>query len=90
MKAMTKTTIVRNLEDIQLRKDELQASLTQSREKVSGLWHDLTTVKPTNDKGEMVSGIISKGIMAFDMALVITKLYRRYGTLFKRKKKRLL
>lgn len=87
---MTKTTIVRNLEDIQLKKEELKTSIDQCGEKVSGLWRELTTVKPTNDKGEMVSGIISKGIMAFDMALVITKLYRRYGTLFKRKKKRLL
>lgn len=87
---MTKTTIVRNLEDIQLKKEELKTSIDQCGEKVYGLWRELTTVKPTNDKGEMVSGIISKGIMAFDMALVITKLYRRYGTLFKRKKKRLL
>ena len=87
---MTKTTIVSNLEDIQLKKQELQTSISQSGEKVSALWRDLTTVKPTNDMGEWVSGFISKGIMAFDVALVITKLYRRYGTLFKRKKKRLL
>ena len=47
MKAMTKTTIVSNLEDIQLKKQELQTSISQSGEKVSALWRDLTTVKPT-------------------------------------------
>lgn len=39
-------------------------------------------------KGEMVAGIISKGIMAFDAVMVVSKLYRRYGKLFKKKRRR--
>lgn len=85
---MTQTTPIRNLTDIQLRKEQLRTTIDQSGEKVATLWHDLTTVKPSADKGEMVTGIISKGIMAFDVAMVATKLYRRYGSLFKKKKKR--
>ena len=52
---MTQTTPIRNLTDIQLRKEQLRTTIDQSGEKVATLWHDLTTVKPSADKGEMVT-----------------------------------
>ena len=38
-------------------------------------------------KGEMVAGVISKSIMAFDAVMVVSKLYRRYGKFFKKKRR---
>ena len=81
------TTQYSNIEEIQLRKEETLTAIQQSKEKIAVLWSDLTTVKKSNDRGEMVAGIISKGIMAFDAVMVVSKLYRRYGSLFKKKKR---
>lgn len=77
----------RNIEDIQLRKEELRTSIDQRSEIIANLWSDLTTVKRSGDKGEMVAGVISKSIMAFDAVMVVSKLYRRYGKLFKKKRR---
>lgn len=82
------TTQYRYIEDIQLKKEEMLTAIQQRKEKIALLWSDLTTVKKSNDKGEMVAGIISKGIMAFDAMMVVSKIYRRYGNLFKNKKRR--
>lgn len=82
------TTRYSNIEEIQLRKEETLTAIQQSKEKIAVLWSDLTTVKISNDRGEMIAGIISKGIMAFDAVMVVSKLYRRYGSLFKKKKRR--
>ena len=82
------TTQYSNIEEIQLRKEETLTAIQQSKEKIAVLWSDLTTVKKSNYRGEMVAGIISKGIMAFDAVMVVSKLYRRYGSLFKKKKRR--
>lgn len=85
---MNTTNTFHSIEDIQNKKEELKNSLNQRGDAIAALWHDLTTVKKSDDKGEMVVGIVSKGIMAFDTFMTISKLYRRYGGLFKRKKRR--
>ena len=77
----------RNIEDIQLRKEELRTSIDQRSEIIANLWSDLTTVKRSGDKGEMVAGVISKSIMAFDAVMVVSKLYRRYRKFFKKKRR---
>ena len=77
----------RNIEDIQLRKEELRTSIDQRSEIIANLWSDLTTVKRSGDKGEMVAGVISKSIMAFDAVMVVSKLYRRHGKFFKKKRR---
>ena len=77
----------RNIEDIQLRKEELRTSIDQRSEIIANLWSDLTTVKRSGDKGEMVAGVISKSIMAFDAVMVVSKLSRRYGKFFKKKRR---
>ena len=82
------TNTFRNIEDIQLRKEELRVAIEQRSDAIANLWTELTTVKKSDDKGEMVAGIISKGIMAFDAVMVVSKLYRRYGKLFKKNRRR--
>ena len=77
----------RNIEDIQLRKEELRTSIDQRSEIIANLWSDLTTVKRSGDKGEMVAGVISKSIMAFDAVMVVSKLSPRYGKFFKKKRR---
>lgn len=77
-----------NIEDVQLKKEELRSAIEQRSDTIATLWSELTTVKKSDDKGEIVAGVISKGIMAFDAFMLFSKLYRRYGNLFKKKRRR--
>lgn len=75
------------LEDIQARKDELQAKIQKSNETISKLWKELFVAKKANTKGELITSIISKSITAFDAFLLVRKLVKQYGYIFGKKKK---
>lgn len=75
------------LEDIQARKDELQAEIHKSNEQIGDLWNGLFTQKKANTRGELITSIISKSITAFDAFMLVRKLMLQYGHLFKKKKK---
>lgn len=75
------------LEDIQARKDELQAKIQKSNETIGKLWKELFVAKKANTKGELITSIISKSITAFDAFLLVRKLVKQYGYIFGKKKK---
>lgn len=76
------------LEEIQLRKDELQAGIQQQNEQISTLWHDLTTPQESNSKGELLANLVANSVTAIDGFLLVRKLMKTYGSLFKRKKRK--
>ncbi len=76
------------LDDIQARKDEIQAELQKKGEKIGTLWNDLLTPQKANTKGELVANIISNGVIAFDTFMLVRKLMGKYSGLFHRKKRR--
>ena len=76
------------LEDIQLRKEELQQELQKKSEEISCLWNGLFTPKKANTKGELVANIISNSITAFDTFMLVRKLMGKYGFIFRNKKKK--
>jgi len=80
--------IFNTLEDIQTRKNELQTEIHQTNEQIGILWNDLFAQKKDNTKGEMITGIISKSITAFDAFILMRKLFAQYGHIFRRKRKR--
>lgn len=76
------------LEDIRIRKEELDKQLGESEEKIATLWHSLLTPKKAASRGEQVTALISNGITAFDTFMLVWKLFHQYGHIFHRKKKR--
>ncbi|MGN0281504.1 MAG: hypothetical protein ACI4B3_04285 [Prevotella sp.] len=82
------TNTIRNIEDVLLKKEELRNEIDKRSDIIANLWGELTTVKKSDDKGEFIANVISKGIMTFDAVMVISKLYRRYGNIFSKKKRR--
>ena len=79
-------TTYRTLEEIQKRKDELQADIRMESNQMGTLWHSLFDPKKANTKGELVANLITNSITAIDGFLLIRKLMRSYGSLFKRKR----
>ena len=71
------------LEDIQLRKDELQADIQQHTERIGDLWHELTTPQAASTKGELITNLVSNSVTANDGFLLVRKLLKTYGSLSK-------
>ena len=84
----TQTPQYNTLEDIELRKDELRAQLSENSEKVGTLWRSLWVPKESNSKGELIANLISNSITAIDAFILVRKLTKTYGWIFGRRKKK--
>lgn len=78
---------IQSLEDIQQCKEALKSEIQESNEKISLLWHELVVPQKSNSKGELIASLVTNGITAIDGFLLIRKLIKGYGYLFRRKKK---
>ncbi|MDE5948921.1 MAG: hypothetical protein K2G86_09145 [Prevotella sp.] len=78
---------INSLEELEIRKEELQTEIHKKGEVVAGLWENLFTEKKTNTRGEMIASIVSKSITAFDAFILARKLVKQYGNLFGKKKR---
>ena len=76
------------LEDIQQRKEAVQANIQKDNERIGILWHDLTAPQKSDTKGELIANLISNSITAIDAFLLVRKLMKSYGYLFGKKKRR--
>ena len=74
------------LDEIRTRKDELLDSIQLDNERFNSLWGQLFLSRKNSTKGEFVSGIISNSITAVDTFLLVRKLVKGYGHLFRRKR----
>lgn len=76
------------LDEIQLRKEKLAAELQRDNEQFTTLWNQLFVPRKGSTKGEWVSGLIANSVTAVDTFLLVRKLFKNYGFLFGKKKKR--
>ena len=80
------TTPYKTIEEIQLRKSELNAEIQKSSQQIGDLWHELFLPKKASSKGEFIVNIISNSITAIDAFLLVKKLINNYGWLIGKKK----
>lgn len=78
----------RTLEEIHLRKEELQNDLHKEGDQIGILWRTLFTPQNASSKGELVAHLVTNSITAIDGFLLIRKLMKSYGYLFGKKKKK--
>ena len=76
------------LEEIQLRKEQLHSDIHAKNERISTLWHELTAPQPSSSKGELIASLVTNSITAIDGFLLVRKLMKTDGWLFKHKKKK--
>jgi hypothetical protein len=84
---MMPTTGYRSLEEIEVRKAELQSHISEDSEQISTLWHELVKPQPSASKGELIANLVSNSITIIDGFLLARKLMKTYGSLFGRKRK---
>ena len=76
------------LEEIQRRKEELQTGIQQQNEQIGTLWRELTTPQDTNSKVELIASLVTNSVTAIDGFLLVRKLLKTYGWIFKKKNKK--
>lgn len=74
------------LDEIRLRKEEIAEELERDNSQFTTLWNRTFIKREGNTKGEYVAGLITNSITAIDAFLLIRKLMKGYGGLFRRKK----
>ena len=75
-----------NLEEVRLRKANLQTERLKKEGNIRKLWNDIFHgKKKTSSKKNRISGIVNSSMGIIDGALLGWKLYRKFGG-FKRKK----
>ena len=78
----------RTLEEIQHRKEVVQADIQKDSKQIGLLWHHLTAPQKSDSKGELIANLISNSITAIDAFLLVRKLMKSYGYLFGKKKRK--
>ena len=76
------------LEEIQIRKEELQSNIQQENDQIGILWRILFAPQKASSKGELVANLVANSITAIDGFLLVRKLMKCYGRIFSRKKKK--
>lgn len=82
----TKEKKYHTLEEIQQRKEELAAAIQKDNDQFGALWNGIFSPSKDATKGERVAGIIANSVTAIDAFLLVRKLMKNYGHLFRRKK----
>ena len=75
------------LEEIQIRKEELQSNIQQENDQIGILWRTLFAPQKASSKGELVANLVANSITAIDGFLLVRKLMKSYRHLFGKKKK---
>ena len=78
------------LDEIRERKDALLDEIQKDSDKVTALWNDTFVKRDETSKGDYIASLVSNGFMAIDAFLLARKLFKGYGYLFgkgKRKKR---
>ena len=78
--------VYNTLEDIQQRKDALQADIRKDNEQIGTLWRELTAPQKSDSKGELIANLVANSITAIDAFLLVRKLMKSYRYLFGKKK----
>ena len=87
MLPVKKTSVnYRTLDEIRLRKEEIAEELERDNTQFTTLWNRTFIKREGNTKGEYVAGLITNSITAIDAFLLIRKLMKGYGGLFRKKK----
>ena len=75
------------IEDLQQRKDQLLTDIRRDGDRIGELWDDLVAPQPSHSKGELIANLIGNSITAFDAFLLVRKLMKTYGYVFRRRRK---
>jgi len=79
--------VFNDLEQLQQRKEQLASQLQEDNQQFTTLWHDTFVAKSASNKVEWVSSLLSNSLTAIDAFLLVRKLFKNHGSLFRHNRK---
>lgn len=73
---------------LRMRKKELAQQCKDEEDKIKELWADLFEEEKPDNLSDRINSMVKMGIGAFDGALLCWKLYKKYGSVFRKWKKK--
>lgn len=70
-----------SLEEIQMRKEQLDEVIELENEEIKRLWGQLAADDENLSRGEQITKYIKYGMMAYDGVMTLRKLKRNYGSI---------
>lgn len=70
-----------SLEEIQMRKEQLDEVIELENVEIRRLWEQLTTKEEELSRGEQIAKYVQYGIMAYDGVMTLRKLRNNYGSI---------
>ncbi len=84
----TPTPTYHTLEDIRQRKEQLYNELQQDSKQFSNLWGQVFKSRKDTPRSEFIGNMVANSITAVDVFLLVRKLMKSYGKVFKKKRTR--
>lgn len=88
MDSIKNATTYHTLDEIRLRKEELQEKIQGDNQKFASMWNQLFLQREKGSKGDYIAEIVSNAFVAFDAFMLVRKLLKTYGFISRRSKKR--
>jgi hypothetical protein len=70
-----------SLEEIQMRKEQLDEVIELENEEIKRLWGQLASDDENLSRGEQITKYIKYGMLAYDGVMTLRKLKRNYGSI---------
>ncbi len=74
-------TTYKTLEEIRLRKDQLQQQLDVDSKQISSLWNSLFIKREESSKGEYIASLVTNSVTIIDLFFLYRKLRNKYGSI---------
>jgi hypothetical protein len=82
------TPVYHTLEDIRQRKEQLYKELQHDSQQFSTLWGQVFKSRKDSNRSEFIGSVVANSVTAVDVFLLIRKLLKTYGKVFKKGKKK--
>lgn len=77
-----------SLSALRIRKQEIAKECKKDEEHMKELWADLFEEEQPDNMSDRISSMVKTGIGAFDAVMLCWKLYKKYGNIFRKWKKK--
>ena len=77
-----------SLSALRIRKHEITKECKEDEARMKELWADLFEEEKSDNMGDRISSMVKMGVGAFDGAMLFWKLYKKYGNIFRKWKKK--
>ena len=82
------TPVYQTLDDIRQRKEKIYKELQHDSQQFSTLWGQVFKSRKDTPRSEFIGSVVANSVTAVDLFLLVRKLMKTYGKVFKKSKRK--